>query len=130
MARYHLVRSALGGSDVFDSDGNQVGYSLPSILGDGEDFYDMDGNPVGQSFESAFGGEYFSGPGAAGFMDKELVMGRNVYLNGDPFEKEEEPDLLDFGGGIDSQDNPPFGDMPEDDFGDDGFPPDDSFADI
>ena len=58
MKRYHLIRGVLGGSDVYDESGQQVGYSLPSILGDGEDFYDMEGNPVGQSFDSAFGGEW------------------------------------------------------------------------
>lgn len=96
MGRYHLERRILGGSDVFDSEGKQVGYSLPSILGDGEDFYDMDGKPVGQSFESVFGGEYFSGTKASGFMDEEIVMGRNAYLDADPFEKEKGFDCGDF----------------------------------
>ncbi len=85
MDRYHIIKSVFGGSDVYDSDGKQVGYSLPSVLGDGEDFYDMSGNPVGQSFESAFGGEYFSGPESNGFMDQEFIMGQNMYLHGDPF---------------------------------------------
>ena len=104
MERYHLVRKTLGGSDVFDSEGKQVGYSLPSILGDGEDFYDMDGNPVGQSFESVFGGEYYSGFKADGFMDEEIIMGRNAYLNGDPFEKDEASELFGFDND-DSNDN-------------------------
>ena len=85
MEKYHLQKSVFGGSDVYDSDGNQVGYSLPSILGDGEDFYKMDGTPVGQSFDSALGGEYFSGPNSYGFMDQETMMGRKAYLQGDPF---------------------------------------------
>lgn len=96
MDRYHLIRHPLGGSDVYDSMGNQVGYSLPSILGDGEDFYDMEGNPVGQSFDSVFGGEGFmgmgDGHGSYGFMDEEIMMGRNAWLNGELFKKEEEQD--------------------------------------
>ena len=51
MDRFHVIRHPLGGSDIFDESGKQVGYSLPSVLGGGEDFYDMDGNPVGQSFD-------------------------------------------------------------------------------
>ena len=50
---YHKIENISGGSDVFDSTGKQVGYSLPNILGDGEAFFDMSGNPIGQSFESA-----------------------------------------------------------------------------
>lgn len=97
MERFHLIRSVLGGSEVFDEQGNQVGYSLPSILGDGEDFFDMNGNCVGQSFESAFGGEGFSGlgNGSFGYMDEEIIMGRNAWLHGNPFEKEEDPGLVD-----------------------------------
>ena len=93
MERFHLVRHALGGSDVYDESGNKVGYSLPSILGDGEDFYDMDGKCVGQSFESVFGGEGSSGMenGSFGYMDEEIIMGRNAWLHGNPFEKEENP---------------------------------------
>lgn len=100
MDRFHLIRHPLGGSDVYDSSGKQVGYSLPSVFGDGEDFYDMDGNPVGQSFESVFGGEGFMGMGngSAGYMDEEILMGRNAWLNGDPFGKEEEPELSDIPG--------------------------------
>ncbi len=89
MNRYHLVRSALGGSDVYDESGNHVGYSLPSVIGDGEDFFDMNGNLVGQSYESVFGGEGFSGPDAFGYMDKEILMGRNAWLHGDPFRDSE-----------------------------------------
>ena len=88
MDRFHMIRHPLGGSDIYDENGNQVGYSLPAIIGSGEDFYDMDGNPVGQSFESAFGGEWFSGPDACGFLDKEFMMGQNAWLNGDPFGQE------------------------------------------
>ena len=90
MERYQLIRKVFGGSDVYDSTGKQVAYSLPSILGDGEDFYDMDGNPIGQSFESVFGGEGFTGTGGSyGFMDEEIMMGRNLYLHGELEEKTE-----------------------------------------
>ncbi len=83
MERYRLIRKVFGGSDVFDSTGKKVAYSLPSILGDGEDFYDMDGNPLGQSFDSVFGGESFtSTDGSYGFMDEQIMMGRNLYLHG------------------------------------------------
>ena len=89
MERFHLEKSIFGGSDVYDENGNRVGYSLPGILGDGEDFYAMDGRPVGQSFESALGGEAFTGVGdgrgSFGFMDREFLMGRNAYLHGNPF---------------------------------------------
>ncbi len=88
MERYHMIKSVFGGSEIYDDRGNQVGYSLPSILGDGEDFYDNNGNPVGQSFESAFGGEYFSGGSASGFLDDPFMMGQNLYLDGDPFNDE------------------------------------------
>lgn len=119
MERFHLIRRVLGGSDVYDEQGNQVGYSLPSILGDGEDFYDMDGKPVGQSFESVFGGEGFSGMGngSFGYMDEEIIMGRNAWLHGNPFEKEEDPgpDLPDPFGSFDAGND--FGSDP----GDGGF---------
>ena len=97
MDRYHLIRHPLGGSDVYDESGKQVGYSLPAVIGGGEDFYDMDGNPVGQSFDSAFSGEGFlgSGNGSYGFMDEEILMSRNAWLHGNPFEKEENPGLDD-----------------------------------
>ena len=49
MDRFHVIKHPLGGSDVYDSEGKQVGYSLPAIIGEGEDFYDMQGNPVGMS---------------------------------------------------------------------------------
>ena len=96
MERYRVIKSAFGGSDVYDSNGNQVGYSLPSFLGDGEDFCKMDGTPVGQSFDSALGGEYFSGPNAYGFMDQEIMMGRNAYLHGDPFDQDKGSEDFDF----------------------------------
>ena len=92
MNRFFLVRSVLGGSEVYDESGNRVGYSLPGITGDGEDFYDANGNFVGQSFEAAFGGEYFAGPGGSGFMDEEIMMGRNAWLDGDPFGQEDSQD--------------------------------------
>ncbi len=91
MNRYHLIKSVFGGSDVYDENGQQIGYSLPSIIGKGEDFYDMNGNPLGQSFEGAFGGMFFSGKnGSHGFLDEEFMMGQNIYMNGDVGEKREE----------------------------------------
>lgn len=90
MERYQLIRKVFGGSDVYDSTGKQIAYSLPSFFGDGEDFYDMEGNPIGQSFESVFGGEGFTGTGGSyGFMDEEIMMGRNLYLHGELEEKTE-----------------------------------------
>ena len=83
MGRYKVIKSVFGGSDVYDSNGNQVAYSLPSILGDGEDFYDMDGNGIGQSFDSVFGGQYFVGEDSSqGFFDEEIHGGQNLYMNG------------------------------------------------
>ena len=93
MERYHIIKSVLGGSDVYDDSGNRVGYSLPSIIGKGEDFFDMDGNPVGQSFESVLGGEYFTGEEAHGFIDDEICMGNNMYLHGNPCESEESAEV-------------------------------------
>ena len=94
MKKYHVIRSVLGGSDVYDENGNQVGYSLPSVLGGGEDFYDMQGNPVGQTFDDEYGMADFLGVGndAYGVMDNEIMMGRNAWMNGDPFEQPESPD--------------------------------------
>ncbi len=93
MDRFHVIRHPLGGSDIYDASGKQVGYSLPSALGGGEDFYDMDGNPVGQSFDDAYGMSDFIGVGngSYGYMDQEIIMGRNAWLHGDPFHAEEEP---------------------------------------
>ena len=94
MKRYHLIRGVLGGSDVYDESGRQVGYSLPSVLGDGEDFYDMEGNPVGMSFDDESGGDFMGvGNGSYGMLDREILMGRNAWLNGDPFAKQEEPEF-------------------------------------
>lgn len=93
MERFHIIRNVFGGSDVYDDSGRQVGYSLPSVLGDGEDFYDMAGNPVGQSFAEAEDGASFAGPGAAGFLDEEFMMGRNAWLDGDPFSRSAEPEF-------------------------------------
>ena len=94
MDRFHVIRHPLGGSDIYDSSGKQVGYSLPSVFGDGEDFYDMGGNPVGQSFDDSYGMSDFlgMGNGTYGYMDQEIVMGRNAWLHGNPFKKEENPD--------------------------------------
>ena len=88
LGNYLMLKNVFGGSDVYDSCGKQVGYSMPGVLGDGEDFYDMSGNLVGQSYKSPFGGEWFSGPKAHGFMDQEFMMGQNAYLDGDPFGQE------------------------------------------
>ena len=33
------------------------------------------------------------GHGSYGFMDEEILMGRNAWLDGDPFAKEEEPGM-------------------------------------
>ncbi len=100
MDRFHVIRHPLGGSDIYDASGKQVGYSLPSVLGGGEDFYDMDGNPVGQSFDDAYGMADFIGVGndSYGYMDQEIIMGRNAWLHGDPFQREEEPGLDGLGG--------------------------------
>lgn len=103
MKRYHVIKGALGGSDVYDENGQQVGYSLPSVFGDGEDFYDMQGNPVGMSFDDQYGMADFMGTrdGSYGYLDQEILMGRNAWMNGDPFGGPEEPDLSDpFGGGM------------------------------
>ena len=89
MERFRLEKSVFGGTNVYDDSGRQVGYSLPSVFGDGEDFYDMSGKPVGQTFDSALGGEYFSGPEASGYLDQEFLMGRNAWLDGDPFQAED-----------------------------------------
>ena len=95
MERYHLIKSVLGGSDVYDENGQQVGYSLPAYIGKGEDFYDMNGNPLGQSFEGAFGGMFYSGEnGSHGFLDEEIMMGQNIWMHGNMGEKQE-PDLWD-----------------------------------
>ena len=102
MDRYHIIKSVFGGSDVYDENGNKVGYSLPSILGGGEDFYDEQGNPLGQSFEGAFGGEFFSGTnGSHGFLDQEILGGQNLWLHGDLKDKPESSDFPDFGIGLD-----------------------------
>ena len=95
MNQYHLIKSVFGGSDVYDDNGQKVGYSLPSVIGKGEDFYDMNGNPLGQSFEGAFGGMFFSGEnGSHGFLDEEFMMGQNIYTDRDMGEWHE-PDFGD-----------------------------------
>lgn len=107
MKKYHMIKGVLGGSDVYDENGHQVGYSLPSVFGDGEDFDDMQRNPVGMSFDDKYGMADFigTGNGSYGYMDQEILMGQNAYLHGDPFSKPEEPDYSDpFGGGSDSFD--------------------------
>ena len=98
MDRFHVIRHPLGGSDVFDSEGKQVGYSLPAAFGDGEDLYDMQGNPVGMSFDDKYGMSDFmgTGNGSYGYMDQEILMGRNAWINGNPFEKDE-PESTSFG---------------------------------
>ena len=100
MDRFHVIKHPLGGSDVFDSNGKQVGYSLPAMIGEGEDFYDMQGNPVGMSFDDKYGMSDFmgTGNGSYGYMDLEILMGRNAWLHGDPFRKEDEPEMPSFGG--------------------------------
>ena len=87
MAHYHIIKSAFGGSEVFDENGQQVGYSLPSVLGGGEDFFDMAGNPIGQSFTDGFGMSDFVGfdSNSYGFMNQEFMMGQDAWLEGDPF---------------------------------------------
>ena len=91
MKRYQVIKNVLGGSDVFDENGQQVGYSLPGVFGDGEDFFDMSGRPVGQSFDDGYGMSDFVGVGndSYGVMDQEIMMGRNAWMNGDPFEQED-----------------------------------------
>ena len=98
MDRFHVIKHPLGGSDVFDSEGKQVGYSLPAAFGEGEDFYDMEGNPVGMTIDDRDGMSDFmgTGNGSYGFMDQEILMGRNAWLHGNPFEKDEEPAAQDF----------------------------------
>ena len=91
MKHYHLIKNVMGGSEIFDDNGNQVGYSLPSVIGEGEDFFAMDGTPVGQSFGTE-GGEFFAGPDGAGFLDGEFLMGQNAFLDGDPFRTGEDGD--------------------------------------
>ncbi len=112
MDRFHIIKHPLGGSDVYDSSGKQIGYSLPGVLGDGEDFYDMEGNPVGMSFDDQYGMSDFIGTGndTYGYMDQEILMGRNAWLNGNPFQQEDNPGLDDLNG-LDSIDaGPDFGD--------------------
>ena len=115
MDRFHMIKHPLGGSDVYDENGNQVGYTLPSVFGDGEDFYAMNGEAVGQSFDDGHGRADFlgMGNGTYGYMDREFLMGRNAWLHGNPFEKEENPglddlDSFDIGTGMDF--GPDFGD--------------------
>ena len=92
--RYHVIKNVFGGSEVYNADGQQVGYSLPSILGGGEDFYDMQGNPVGQSFDDQYGMSDFLGVGndSYGVMDNEIMMGRNIWMEGDPFREQNDGD--------------------------------------
>ena len=94
MDRFHVIRNPLGGSEVYDSNGKQVGYSMPALFGQGEDFFDMAGNPVGQSFDDGQGMSDFMGVGNSsyGFMDQEFLMGRDAWLEGNPFEKEDGQD--------------------------------------
>ena len=96
--RYHVIGRALGGSDVYDSDGKLVGYATPSIIGDGEDFFDMNGKPVGQSFDDHHGGADFIGLGndSYGYISREILMGKDAWVNGDPFGEIE--DTGDFNG--------------------------------
>ncbi len=89
MERYHLVKSVLGGSDVYNENGEKVGYSLPSLIGGGEDFFDMDGNPLGMSFDDEYGGYYIGDNGSHGPMDREFMMGQNIYMHGDMGDKHE-----------------------------------------
>ena len=108
MDRFHVIKHPLGGSDIFDESGKQVGYSLPSFFADGEDFYDMEGNPVGMSFDDKYGTADFlgTGNGSYGYLDQEILMGRNAWVNGNPFAKEDNPGLddLDSFGGFDAGD--------------------------
>ena len=92
MDQYHVIKNPFGGSDVYNANGEQVGYSMPAVFGDGEDFYDMKGNPVGQSFDDSFGGADFIGMGnnSYGYLDREIMMGRNGWMQGDPFREEGE----------------------------------------
>ena len=54
----------------------------------------MEGNPVGMPFDDAFGGDFVGvGNDSYGMMDQEILMGRNAWLNGDPFAKQEEPGM-------------------------------------
>ena len=89
MERYHMIKSVLGGSDVYNEKGERVGYSLPSVLGGGEDFYDMDGKPLGLSFDDEYGGYYIGNNGSYGPMDREFLMGQNIYMHGDMEDKQE-----------------------------------------
>ena len=108
MDRFHVIKHPFGGSDIYDESGKQVGYSLPSIFADGEDFYDMEGNAVGMSFDDKYGTADFLGTrdGSYGYLDQEILMGRNAWVNGNPFAREENPGLddMDSFGGFDTGD--------------------------
>lgn len=119
MNRYHLIKGILGGSDVYDESGKQVGYSLPAITGDGEDFYDMEGNPLGMSFDDEYGGFYVGNNGSTGSLDPEFLMGQHIYMHGvgDMGEKHEPDPWETPMPGFDSSESDAFGSG--DDFGPD-----------
>ncbi len=100
MKRIYRVESILGGSNLYDEDGNHIGYSVPGIGGgedyfftdgktgytvdsviNGLDYYGSDGTQA-HTIESVFGGKEIQGD-VSGFSVGSVFDGENVYLDRD-----------------------------------------------
>ena len=101
MKRIYSIKSALGGSDFYDEDGNHIGYSVPgigggedyfwdnggtgytidSIIGNGQDYYGSDGTRA-YTIDSIFGGKTIHGD-VNGFSMESPFGGTDAFIDGD-----------------------------------------------
>ena len=78
MKRIYRVESILGGSNLYDENGNHIGYSVPGI-GGGEDYFFNNGE-TGYTVDSVINGQdYYGSDGTRAYSVDGLFGGQNIY---------------------------------------------------
>ena len=79
MSRLYKIDGFFGGSDIYDENGNLVGFSVPGII-DGEDFYWNDGR-TGFTVDSIFdtGQNYYGSDGTIVYSDNSIFGGQIIH---------------------------------------------------
>ena len=77
--RLYSIHSVFGGRDFYDENGQRIGYSVPSITGNGEDFVWSDGSH-GYSVDSVIAGQdYHGGNGISAWTVPSVLGGEDIH---------------------------------------------------
>lgn len=79
--KIYSIKSTLGGRDFYDESGQRIGYSVPSITGNGEDFVWSDGFR-GYCVDSIIAGQdYYGDDGTSIWTVPSVLEGEDIHGN-------------------------------------------------